>query len=659
MINNNTAINPIKRIQFIRVFFIFSLSILCIRLWFLQVLYGSYYRDKSENNRIRTVKLVAPRGRIIDRNGYLLVGNRPSYNLGLMIEDVENPEESIVKVSKIANIDPGLLFDNNTKNKKSRRFEPRIIMEDISLEQFTKLKANSYQLQGITFETYPTRVYPYDSAASQVFGYVREITKQQIEEFGFENYKIGDVIGQTGLEKNFEHILRGKSGYMQLEVDAKGVKKQELGKIEAIPGKDIKLSIDIDLQKVAEKSLGEYRGAVIALNPNNGEILTLASLPTYNANIFSGLLNVKEWEEISKNSSRPMTNRAMSHTYPLGSTSKLLWSIAGLSENVIQENTSINCPGFYRLGNRKYLCNKVSGHGLLDLKMALTVSCNAYYYNLGQMLGIERMSKYMNIFGFGAKTGIDLLGEESGIAPSPDWKLRRFKEKWYPGDSVPISIGQGYFVATPLQLAQMGMIISNLGKLYKIHVIKSHSVDNLNREMVEVEPELVKDIVKEYSINEDNIKRIREISASVTEHERGTAKRARIPGIRIGGKTGTAQVVRRGLENTNKLRKDHAWFIGYAPVDNPSIVVVAIVENSGHGGEFAAPVVRDVMYAYFDKLGMINKSLEEKVYSGNKQATKAIPTEEDFTNQDETDVVEEEIEFSEPVTEFEETDNNN
>ena len=623
-LNKTIIVNPQSRIQMLRIFILICLGVLCIRLWFLQVLNGSYYRDKSENNRIRTVKVVAPRGRIIDRNESILVRNRPSFNVGIMVEDVEDPAKSIANVAKASGIEPGILFDNYTKNKSARRFEPRIIMEDISVEQFTKLKANSYSLPGISFDSQPTRAYPYFKVASQLFGYVREITKQQLDDINDVDYKIGDVIGQTGLEKFYEEILRGRSGYLQLEVDAKGIKKQELDRIPAKPGRDIKLSIDIDLQEAAEKAMGDHRGAVIALDPNNGEILVLSSLPTFDANFFSGELLAKEWDVLTKDPSKPMINRAISHAYPLGSTSKLLWSIAGISENIINPNSTVYCPGYFRLGNRRYLCNKPSGHGTLDLRMALTVSCNAYYYTLGQNLGIDKMAKYLKIFGFGEKTGIDLLGEEVGTAPSPEWKLKRFKEKWYPGDSVPISIGQGYFIATPIQLAQLGMTISNLGKMYKPHLMTAYGEKiNGNFDNVIV-PELKRDLIKDYGIKEDVIRTIREISASVVENDRGTAKAARIPGIRVGGKTGTAQVVKKGLEHSGAQRKDHAWFVGYAPIENPTIVVVALVENSGHGGEFAAPVVREVMYKYFDKKGMIDhtkeiqkdkKSIQQKINS--------------------------------------------
>jgi len=609
-INKSISINPVTRIQIFRIFVIIILGCLCIRLWFLQCLYGNYYRDKSENNRIRTVKLVAPRGRVLDRNGAILVSSRPSYNIGIMLEDVNDPSYSLAEVAKISGVDPGIIFDNFKQNKASRRFEPRIILEDISVEQFTKLKANSYKLPGITFDILPTRNYPYNKTAAQIFGYVREITKQQKEELEKDNYKLGDVIGQTGLEKSYEDTLRGYSGFIQLEVDAKGIRKQELGSIPYVTGRDIELSLDIDLQLEAENALGEYSGAVVALDPNNGEVLVLASAPTYDANSFSGQILTKEWQKISNDISRPMVNRGISNTYPLGSTSKLIWAVAGLQENVITPNSLTHCPGFYRLGNGKYLCNKKSGHGALDLKTAITVSCNAYFYILGQNLGIERMSNYLDLFGFGQKTGIDLLGEESGTSPNPKWKFNRFKKKWYPGDTVPVSIGQGYFVATPIQLAQMAMVIANGGKIYQPKLLRSKSVQSNNSLMEFIDPILKHDLVKDGKLSSNVLATVKEISGSVVENERGTAKAARLPGIRVGGKTGTAQVVRRGMESSTKNAKDHAWFVAYAPLDNPKIVIAAVVENSGHGGEFAAPVVQKIMYKYFDKLGMIDHKQE-------------------------------------------------
>ncbi len=617
-LNKTKIINPLTRIRLLRGLILVLFGIIGVRLWYLQVLYGSFYRDKSENNRIRTVKVVAPRGNILDREGKILVGNRPSFNIGIMLEDVEEPSISIAEVAKISGIDAGLLFDSYSRNKYARRFEPRILVEDLTAEQFARLKANSYLLPGITFDSIPTRTYPQGNLAAQIFGYVREITKPQLKELEKHDYKIGDVIGQTGLEKTYEDILRGYSGYLQLEVDARGVKKQELGKIPSVAGNDIKVSIDIDLQRAAETALGDHSGAVIALDPRSGEVLTIASAPTFDANVFSGELLTKEWEFLTKNPMKPMINRGIASAYPLGSTSKLLWAIAGLSEKLITPTTTLNCPGYFKLGNRRYLCHKRGGHGNIDLKMALTLSCNAFFYNLGNQLGIEKMAKYLDYFGFGKKTGLDIVGEESGIAPSPAWKLKRFNQKWYPGDTIPVSIGQGYFVATPIQLAQMGMLIANSGKHYKLHLLKSW-IEKNSGVLVENKPVLKSDVVKEGLIKLETLNLVREMSASVTEHERGTAKSARIPGIRIGGKTGTAQVVKKGLENNHKLNQDHAWFVGYAPVDNPEIVVVAIVEHSGHGGEFAAPVVREVMYKYFDKQGMIDHTLESKDLNKKQQ----------------------------------------
>lgn len=618
---NRKTVSPITRLQVTRVAITILVSVLLIRLWYLQCLYGDYYRDRSENNRIRTIRTLAPRGSVYDRDGRVLVRNRPSYTISVLREDASNPVEVVREVAKIAGKDPEKVLEGFLQDKTSRRFEPKPILRDVSIEELAKVKAQIFKFPSVLVESVPTRAYPYSFAASHLFGYVREISRTQLDQLADKGYQLGDMYGQSGLEKSYEDYLRGQSGYQQVEVDATGRRRKVLGKKDELPGSDIILSLDIDLQKIGEKALEKKRGAIVALDPANGDVLALVSSPSFDANIFSGVMSSKDWEGLNKDSSKPLLNRAIGTAYPPGSTSKLLWSIAGLSEGKVSLNSTINCPGYFALGKRKYLCHKKTGHGPMDLKTAVTVSCNAYFYNLGQALGISNMTQYLRWFGFGQLTGIDLLGEEPGILASEEWKEKRFGERWYPGDTIPVSIGQGYFVATPIQMAVLSMLISNNGKYYKPRLVSGWR-DAQTGKVTERAPELKWTV----PVKEEIFNTVRDIGASVVESERGTGRRAAIKGIRIGGKTGTAQVGRRGTESLGEAFKDHAWFVAYAPVENPQIAMAVIVENSGHGGEFSAPVAREIVAEFFKKKGMLNEMDLGEVENFN------VPTEEESSD---------------------------
>ncbi len=606
-------LSPSKRIKVLKFAIFVLFGGLLLRLWFLQCLYGDYYRDKSENNRIRTIRTIAPRGTIFDREGTVLVRNRPSLTVALMLEDTRDIEGTVKKVAEIAEQDPQTVYQQFIQDKTSRRFEPKVILRDVSKEVLSRIKARAYQLPGVIVQSVPTRSYTYGKSAAQIFGYVREINKQQLSELSEQGYRIGDVIGQIGLEKYYESVLRGHAGYVQVEVDAKGSRKKELGLLDPVPGKDVTLTLDIELQRAGEEALGKSRGAVVALDPGTGEVLALVSTPSFDPNMFSSHISANDWDALVNNPEKPLTNRGISSAYPPGSTSKLLWSLAGLQEQKIHSNSVISCPGFYRLGSRRYMCHKASGHGAMDLKTAITVSCNAYFYNLGGMLGIETMSQYLKWFGFGQTFGIDLYGEEAGVLANEEWKLRRFGEKWYPGDTVPVSIGQGYFIATPLQMAMFTMMLSNDGIVYKPHLVKRR-YDSESGQEIEVSPEILWKI----PVSEKHFKTVREYGGNVVQGERGTGRRSRVPGIEIGGKTGTAQVSRKGTQHLNPNLMDHAWFVAYAPVEKPEIAIAVVVENIGGGGEFAAPVAREVLYTFFKKKGRVVEETKNEIKSSPK-----------------------------------------
>lgn len=575
-----------------------AFGLLISRLWYLQVIRGEYFRNLSENNRTRTIRTVAPRGYIYDRDGKVLVRNRPSFNIALMLEDTPNVSETLKRLAFISGRDISELEKNFTSDKKRRHFEPQVVLQDVSREELARIKANTYQLPGVIVEVVPTRILPNGILAAQLLGYVREISREQLEKMQDKQYLRGDKVGQAGLEQQYESILRGRSGFVRVEVDASGNRRGELGIVDDVPGSDLYLSLDTDLQRVAEASLGDNHGAVVAIDPLNGEVLALASSPSYDPNTFSGRMTSEEWKAVSENRANPLRNRAISDVYPPGSTFKLISASAALAEKVISETSGITCPGYFLLG-RRWHCHKHSGHGTVSIRDAVMQSCNVFFYNVGQMLGVERLSEYSMLFGLGAVTGIDVPGEASGLVPTPSWKKEKIGERWYPGDTIPFSIGQGYLSATPLQMAVAASVIANGGTVYQPHLLRR----SVNHETGDESVLALKE-ARKIDISENVWRKVRSFAVDVVSGERGTGKRAAIEGIVIGGKTGTAQAgaVGQGLE-------DHAWFISFAPADAPRIAMAILVEHGGHGGVTAAPISKAVMEVYFRKIGLLSPQI--------------------------------------------------
>lgn len=589
-----------RRTLFASTFCVTMLGVLVVRLWYLQCVYGAYFRDLSENNRIRTIRTVPPRGTIYDREEKVLVRNRPAFDVALMLEDTPNVNETLSRLAEITGREVVQLQKQFQARARGRHFEPVVVMSDVSREELARVKVNGYRLPGVIITTVPARAYPANSLAAQVLGYAREISKSQLEALAGQNYKNGDLIGQSGLEKQWEESLRGRSGYVQVEVDARGNRRGELGISDDQIGDELYLTLDMDMQAAAEQALAGKRGAVVALDPRSGQLLVLASAPSFDANIFSGKMDAHEWEKVATDRQKPLSNRAISSKYPPGSTFKLFMAVAGLASGKITPATEVNCPGYYMFAGRPYRCHKHSGHGIVNLQKAITVSCNAYFYQLGQTLQIGGIEKYVGMFGFGVPTGLAIPGEDPGILPSDTWKREVVGEKWYPGDTMPVAIGQGYMNVTPMQMANGMAAIANGGTLYQPYLVRK-IVNPKTGEVKEFQPKVLKKIDLAPSVLET----VRRFSVDVVNDPRGTGKRAALPGILVAGKTGTAQMGALGKENLGEYFKDHAWFVSFAPADNPTIAMAVIVENSGHGGEFAAPVSRQVMEVYFRKLGML------------------------------------------------------
>lgn len=584
-----------------------AFSLLAVRLWYLQCINGSYYRDLSENNRTRTIRTVAPRGTIYDRENRILVNNRPAYNVELMLEDTPDVDSTLSRLGALTGDDPVSLKRSVFQRKTRRHFEPKIVLEDVDRAELARIKVNSYRLPGLIINPIPSRSYPYQSLGAQLFGYSREITRAQLDSLPGSRYVSGDVVGQSGLEKALEPLLQGYNGFIRVEVDAMGNRRGELGIADDRPGKDLYLTLDLDLQRAAEAALGGRRGAVVALDPNTGEILALASAPSFDANLFSGKMRSDEWSRLREDKSKPLTNRAISSTYSPGSTFKLFMAAAALARGKITPNTELNCPGYYFFAGRAYKCHKHSGHGSVNLKKAITVSCNAYFYQVGQMLGIDTIHKIATAFGLGELTGIDLPGEEHGLIPSAEWKRKIRHEKWYEGETLSVAIGQGYVAVTPIQMAVAVSALANGGKVFKPMLVKSVK-DPITGESQDYSPQELREV----DVDAKSLATVRQIAVEVVNSKDGTGRRAALPGITVAGKTGTAQVKALGVSGKGEKFEDHAWFISFAPYENPMIAVVTIVENAGHGGVAAAPVSKQVMEVFFKKKGMLVVPEEEK-----------------------------------------------
>ncbi|MCD6569195.1 MAG: penicillin-binding protein 2 [Deltaproteobacteria bacterium] len=573
-------------------------SVLVLKLMYMQVLRGSYYEGLSKNNRIRILSLKAPRGKILDRGGVVLADNRPAYNIIVIPEDISGPEIVYANLSEILDLDLQRI-EEKIKAGLRRPFEPVYIAKDISFDQVAQIEVEMFNLPGVSIEATTERDYVYKDLASHVLGFLGEVSKKELRSYKGGDYTTGDLIGKGGIELECENILRGKKGKRVIEVDAPGRRQKILDELPPVHGADVRLTIDKDLQVVARDALGDKVGAIVAMVPATGEVLAMVSRPGFDPNMFLSPIAPEMWDQIIKDPLHPLENRALRGQYPPGSVFKIVVALAGLSTGAITPEEKIFCPGYFSLGERRFMCWKPSGHGDVDLVRAISESCDVYFYRLGKILGIDKISTYALKLGFGRPTGIELSEEVSGLIPTKAWKMARFNEAWYPGETLITAIGQGFVLVTPLQVAKVMSAVVNGGHIYTPRILMSHN------------PNLEGDI----DISDEGLSVIKEALRKVVEDPHGTGRGIRDPMFSIGGKTGTSQVV-KGV--TSKLPdesdipykyRDHAWFFGFSPVENPEILVVAVVEHGGHGGSIAAPIVRDVIKGYFFLKGLSNEQM--------------------------------------------------
>ena len=576
-------------------------SVILVRLMYMQVIKGEYYTGLSRNNRIRIMGIHAPRGRILDRNGIVLADNRPSYDLIAIPKDITDIGRVATRLSRLIGLNAKETAEKIRKGLR-KPYTPVYLDRDITFEKMARVEAESYDLPGISIDPSTERDYVYKDLACHVLGFVGEISKKELDAHrGKGDYTIGDLIGKTGIELECEDTLRGKKGKKILEVDAIGRRQKVIEESIPTPGKDVMLTIDKRLQVIASDSLGNRAGAVVAIVPSTGEILAMVSKPGFDTNMFLGPIAPGVWKKVVEDPMHPLENRALRGQYPPGSIFKIFVALAGLSDNVIKPSKEIFCPGYLDMGSRRFLCWKREGHGYVDLKRAIIESCDVYFYHLGKDLGIGRIKAFANLLGLGMPTGIELPNEVSGLIPDENWKQRRFHRSWQKGETLITAIGQGYVLVTPLQVAKAMSAVVNGGYLYTPRIIASDSPR----------------IEKQIPVHGSYLDIIKDAMRGVVEDPHGTGRMVRDSMFSIGGKTGTAQVVRKFESKRSDEKdipykyRDHAWFVGFSPVEKPEILVIAIVEHGGHGGSIAAPVVKDVIKGYYFIKGMDNENISK------------------------------------------------
>ena len=588
--------------------------LLLARLWNLQILHGDEMRTLSENNRIRLHRVQATRGTVVDRNGRVLIDSRPSFDAVLVPEDTHNVEATIENLAQFLGQSPADVHGLLTQLSARPPFEEVTIKRDLSWDDVVALETHQLDLSGVSLQITPRRSYPLGPVLAHLLGYVGEASPQDLA--ADPRYRMGDMVGKSGLEKHWESYLRGINGGQQVEVDAVGRKLRVLREVEEAPGDIIKLTVDLDLQDTAAHALGERDGSVVAIDPNTGEILAYVNQPSFDPNVFARGVHRDEWRALLADKHKPLNNRAIQGQYPPGSTFKIIVATAALEEGVINPFTHIYCPGGMQFGNHYFRCWKKGGHGSVNLHEALVQSCDTFFYQVAQRLGIDVIAQYARAFGLGLPTGIDLEHEKAGTIPDSAWKRARFKQPWYAGETLSAAIGQGYVTATPLQMAN-AVATAAVGKRFKPHFVRQ--VETPDGEVVQSEPP---ELIGELKVRQTTLREVRDALRDVVNTERGTGKKAKLVGIEAAGKTGTSQVVKMGKERLKASQltwqhRDHAWFVAYAPVEAPEIAVAAIVEHAeGGGGAIAAPVVREVMQRYFD----LKKQRESGKYAQDRSA---------------------------------------
>jgi penicillin-binding protein 2 len=569
--------------------------VLAYGLWRLQVVQSEFYAALAEKNKTREVPILAPRGKILDREGRTIVDNYPSFTALLLRDSTRDLSGDADLIAQGLHLDPKEVRERLKKFAGTAQYQPIYLKEDITPDELAFIESHRNELPELDTIMAHRRLYPRNGFMAHLVGYVGEVSEQMLNQARWELYNPGDVVGKSGVELQYNQVLMGKNGSRQVLVNSKGKEVGELDQKPAIPGHNLKLTLDIDLQIAAEEAMGDKNGAMIAMDPRTGEILAMVSRPTFDPNDFAVRISRSEWNKLVTDPDKPLLNKAIQAQLAPGSTFKILMSVAGWQEGIAQ-TLNVHCHGGATFYGRRFGCWVKTGHGAVDLTRAIYQSCDVFFYTLAEKLGIDRISKYATAMGLGQKTGIDLPEEASGVMPSEEWKIRNFKQKWYAGETISVGIGQGAVATTPVQLMRAISAISMDGRMVVPHVA---SPTGLPPEYLETHHYTD---VTNIPINPDGFNLITDAMARVLLPE-GTAPSAHVPGVDIAGKTGSAQIVSlavRALHQNNEALNQNGWFVGFTPRRNPDIIVAVLFEGGEHG-KLAARLATQVVKAYVDK----------------------------------------------------------
>jgi penicillin-binding protein 2 len=585
-----------RRVEFARILVGSVFALLAISYWYVQIVRGDYYFVLSENNRLRSVKITAPRGYIFDRNGAALVENQPSYNLQLYRREAKNLSSSEDFAVRVLNLPTEQVRARVERALRYPEFVPASIAENLGIEEVAAIEARAPEHPEFAVAVSQRRLYAHGVVAAHALGYLAEATADQIK-VASAGYTMGDWVGQKGVEATYEPLLAGANGERRVVVDSHGREISEQGRTAATPGQNLFTTIDLDLQRIAENYFRERVGSVVAMDPKTGEILALVSSPSYDPNWFTRRVTEGEWSSLINDPHHPLQNRAIQNAFSPGSTFKVFLAYGALAQGLVDPDARVFCPGYATFYGRTFRCHKKEGHGWVNLRDAIKVSCDVYFYNLGRRLGIDRIAEIAEGFGFGAPTGVDLQFEKGGLVPSEKWALTKRRARWYPSETISVAIGQGPVLVTPIQLARGLSALVEGGRLPTPHLFLASQDPRTGERLrykVETKPGIALDPAKAAIV--------RDGMWAVLNEPGGTAFASRATGVAAGGKTGTAQVVGResGLTAKGKY-EDHAWFIGFAPIDDPQMVVCVFVENGGHGSSAAAPLAKALFERRFGK----------------------------------------------------------
>lgn len=586
-----------QRIEGARVLMGAVFALLATAYWHLQIVRGEHYFALSEENRIRSVKITAPRGYVLDRHGSILVENEPAYTLQLYRREAENLEASAEFAVELLSLPREQVRARLERGLRDAEFLPIPVAENLGIEEVAAIQARAPEHPEFAIAVSQRRLYKRGSSAAHALGYLSEASPEQIRRYK-NVYRLGDWIGQKGVEAAYERLLAGANGDRHVIVDSQGREIAEDGRIEATPGQNLFLTIDLALQQIAEEYFRDKVGAAVALDPKTGEILALVSSPSYDPNWFTRRVTQEEWSGLLSNSDHPLQNRAVQSAFSPGSVFKVFLAYGALAKGLVDPGWRVFCPGHAVFYGRAFRCHRKGGHGFVNLRNAIKLSCDVYFYNLGRRLGIDRIAEIARGFGFGEPTGVDISSEKSGLVPSEEWARTRRRSRWYPSETISVSIGQGPILVTPLQIARALSGLVENGHLPTPHLFLASQDPRTGRRLsYRSEPQ------RGMPIEPSKLALVKDGMWAVLNEPGGTAFLSQVPGVAAGGKTGTVQVVGRESAarpgaDAKKL-KDHAWFVAFAPLNDAKIVVAVFVENGGHGSSAAAPLAKLLLARYF------------------------------------------------------------